>query len=127
MASASFVPISDSSADGVPAVAGVAPPVADLKVPKNWTRSARTSIVLRFCPSVVSQVRDCRTPSTKIGLPLCKCWLQASACLSHTVTVKKHTSSLISPDLSLKRRLTANPKLVTATPEGEYLNSGSRV
>lgn len=64
--------------------------------PRNCTRSARTSIVERFCPSA-SQLRDTSRPSTNTARPFFKYWLHVSAWRLQTMTLTKHVSSLRSP------------------------------
>ena len=63
----------------------------------NCTRSATTSTTLRFWPSFVSQSRVWSRPSTMTGLPLSRYSPQLSACLAHTITVRKQVSSRFSP------------------------------
>ena len=49
--------------------------------PRNWKRSMITRCLLRFCPSLLSQLSSCRRPSISIGLPFRMYWLRVSACL----------------------------------------------
>src|SRR3990172_12406901 len=98
-----------------------------LRPPTNWTRSATTSCLLRFWPSWVSHDRCCSRPSTSTCRPLLRYSAQVCACLSQTTTVMKQASSLRSPALVVKERLTATSKLHTAMPAGVCRSSGSLV
>src|SRR5258708_15255775 len=80
------------------AVAGALPATAPLARLMNCTRSATTSVAVRFWPSLPSQSRVCSRPSTKTWLPLSRYSPHDSACLPQTTTVRKHASSRFSPD-----------------------------
>src|SRR5512145_1200040 len=117
------------SSSGPSAACGGAPPgpasaAPPLGLPRNWTLSATTSILLFLTPS--DSQRRCRSrPSTRTGRPLERYSAQFSPSLPKTTMSKNDTSSFNSL-FCLYRELTAMPKLVTERPEGRYRISGSR-
>ena len=84
------------------------PPVRPGPPPRNCTRSARTFILLLFCPSCSHWSRR-SWPSTKTGRPLVRYCLQFSAVRPQTSTSTKVTVSLMVPSCALKVSLIASP------------------
>src|SRR6187549_1234975 len=94
-------------------------PCADpsLLPPKKVTSRARTSTLLRFCPSC-SQERDCRLPVINTGRPLVTYCATFSPVVPHATTSTKSAFDCHSPLASLYERFSANVKLQTLCPLG---------
>src|SRR5262249_50844051 len=116
----------DSRAGGGPSLSD--PPPPSLPRARNWTRSARTPILLRLSPGVLSSPGALFSePPMLTPPPFLRSLQQFSAWRSQTVTSMNSVSSLRSPSLLVQTRLVAIRRSVTAEPLGVYRSFGSNV